>query len=369
MNSKEKSEHDASKVAKFLTTDPIEIDQKVNEPIRKLLREYSHIPQEKTVEHVLELVCIHDCYQKHLRTNCGKSGLHLLPRIYRGRSTLGAPTANLITHSAIVLSLSTRESMCSIEEVRERGHRRKHPHTPLDSLMAIQALTFRPLSSYACIGQLRFLNLSLRTHPAYPQILHYLTSIPNATLLDLGCCFAQDLRQLVHDGVASNRLYGIDVDRKFLDLGFDLFLDRSTLDSHFLAVDVLGPSAAQDLAEVNAKMDIVWVASFFHLFPRPRQLKAAKTVVGLLKPSPGSMLLGRQLGSVKPGEYDVMKDGRWQFRHDVQSWTEFWEEVGRETGTRWRVEASLDEVDFGYAQNKDWGDPDMRRLLFQIVRV
>ena len=258
--------------------------------------------------------------------------------------------------------------MLSTEEVRETGDRKKNPHTTLGSLLAIQALTLCPLSSYACIGQLRFLNLSLRTHPAYPQILHRLTSIPNTTFLDLGCCFAQDLRQLVHDGVASNRLYGIDIDHKFIDLGYDLFLDRSTLDTHFLAVDVLEPSAAQDLAEVNAKIDIIWAASFFHLFPRPRQLQAARMVVGMLKPSPGSMLLGRQLGSVKPGEYDVMKDGRWQFRHDVQSWTEFWEEVGRETGTRWRVEASLDEVDFGYAQNKDWGDPDMRRLLFQVVR-
>ncbi|KAF6228818.1 hypothetical protein HO173_011666 [Letharia columbiana] len=285
MNSKEKSDHDASGVAKFLTTDPAEVDKKINEPIKKLLQEYSHIPQETTVGHVLEL--------------------------------------------------------------RDRAF---------------------AIFPYACIGQLRFLNLSLRTHPAYPQILHRLTSTPNTTLLDLGCCFAQDLRQLVLDGVASDRLYGIDVDRKFIDLGYDLFLDRSTLDSHFLTVDALGPSAAQDLAGVNAKIDIVWAASFFHLFPRPRQLAVAKTVVALLKPVPGSMLLGRQLGSVKPGEYDVMKDGRWQFRHDVQSWTEFWEEMGRETDTRWRVEASLDEVDFGYAQNREWGDPDMRRLLFQVVR-
>lgn len=59
MNSKEKSDHDASKVAKFLTTDPAEVNKKVNEPIKKLLHEYSHIPQEKTVEHVLELVRIH----------------------------------------------------------------------------------------------------------------------------------------------------------------------------------------------------------------------------------------------------------------------------------------------------------------------
>ena len=58
MNSKEKSEHDASKVAKFLTKDPVEIEKKVNEPIRNVLQRYSHISEEKVVEHVLELVCI-----------------------------------------------------------------------------------------------------------------------------------------------------------------------------------------------------------------------------------------------------------------------------------------------------------------------
>ena len=50
MNSKEKSDPDASKVAKFLTTDPAEIDKKVTEPIRDLLSKYSHIPAEETVE-------------------------------------------------------------------------------------------------------------------------------------------------------------------------------------------------------------------------------------------------------------------------------------------------------------------------------
>ena len=239
---------------------------------------------------------------------------------------------------------------------------------PFTYLLAVQALILHSPISYACIGQLRFLNLSLRMHPAYSQILDRLTGVSNTTLLDLGCCFAQDLRQLVHDGVASDRLYGIDIDQKFLDLGYELFLDRSTLQSHFTAVDLLAPFGINDLANMNAKIDIIWAASFFHLFPRPRQLIAAKTVTTILKPSPGSMLVGRQLGSTKPGEYDVMKDGRWQFRHDVQSWTELWDEVGRETGTRWRVEATLDEVEFGYAQNKEWGDPDMRRLLFQIVR-
>ncbi|KAL6717776.1 hypothetical protein ACLMJK_003861 [Lecanora helva] len=270
MNSKEKSDHDASKVAKFLTTDPNEIEEKVNGPIRSLLQDYSHIPEDKAVEHVLAL--------------------------------------------------------------------------------------------------LRFLTLSLRTHPHYPQILQRFKSKPDTTLLDLGCCFAQELRQLALDGVPSNHLYGIDVDAKFFDLGYELFLDRTTLQSRFLAADVLDTSNSEDIDEVSGKIDIIWAASFFHLFPRPRQVIAVKATIRMLKPVPGSMVLGRQLGSVKPGEYDVMKDGRWQFRHDEQSWKELWEEVGKETGTKWKVQASLDEVDFGYAQNKSWGDPDMRRLLFQVIR-
>ena len=218
---------------------------------------------------------------------------------------------------------------------------------------------------YACIGQLRFLNLSLRAHPAYPQLLERLTQ-GSQTLLDLGCCFAQDLRQLVQDGVPSERLYGVDVDQKFLDLGYELFLDKSSLKSTFLAVDVLGPDGEKELESVKGRIDVVWTSSFLHLFNWDRQILAATRIVYLLKRQPGSLVLGRQLGSVKPGPYDVMKDGRWQYRHDVETFKRFWEEVGTKTGTKWRVEASLDEVDFGYAQNKDWGDPDMRRLLFAV---
>jgi hypothetical protein len=83
---------------------------------------------------------------------------------------------------------------------------------------------------------------------------------------------------------------------------------------------------------------------------------------------PGSLLIGRHLGSVAPGEYVVMKDGRWQFRHSPETGTDFWAEVGRETGTKWKVDATLDEVDLGYAENKDWGDPEMRRLVFRVQR-
>ena len=56
MNSKEKQDHDPAMVAKFYITDPQEIDKKVNEPIRHLLREYSGVPEDEVVGHVLRLV-------------------------------------------------------------------------------------------------------------------------------------------------------------------------------------------------------------------------------------------------------------------------------------------------------------------------
>ena len=56
MSSKEKFAHDASKVANFLTTDPIEFHAKVNQSTRDLLSKYSRGRAEEIVEHVVALV-------------------------------------------------------------------------------------------------------------------------------------------------------------------------------------------------------------------------------------------------------------------------------------------------------------------------
>ena len=72
MNSKEKIDHDASKSAKLLTKDPVEIEKKFDEPIKNLLRKYSHIPEERVVEHVLKLVNV-DGYREP-----AFNGLHIV---------------------------------------------------------------------------------------------------------------------------------------------------------------------------------------------------------------------------------------------------------------------------------------------------
>lgn len=48
---------------------------------------------------------------------------------------------------------------------------------------------------YPCIGMFRFLDLSIPSSPYYNEVIERLRA--GEIFLDLGCCFGQELRQLV----------------------------------------------------------------------------------------------------------------------------------------------------------------------------
>lgn len=162
------------------------------------------------------------------------------------------------------------------------------------------------------------------------------------TFLDLGTCFGQDIRRLVYDGVPSEKTYGSDLKLDFMQLGYEMFLDKETLKTTFVAGDVF--DAESDLKQLHGQIDILQASAFFHLFDREKQKKVAHRVVKLLKPREGSLLVGRQVGSVKPGEYSHRTNSEMMFRHDPSSWTQMWDEIGQETGSKWDVQAELHEV-------------------------
>lgn len=112
------------------------------------------------------------------------------------------------------------------------------------------------------IGQYRFLDLSISFHPSYSRILS-LPKVPQSqyTLLDLGYCFAQDIRKLVYDGVPSQDLYICGLEAGFLELGYDPSKDKETWKTHGFAADVFAQSSALD--EVDGRIDAIYAASFF----------------------------------------------------------------------------------------------------------
>ncbi|THX88731.1 hypothetical protein D6C98_02432 [Aureobasidium pullulans] len=219
---------------------------------------------------------------------------------------------------------------------------------------------------YPCIGQFRFLDMPLGGFHEYPEILQRLKS-GNEKYLDLGCCFGQDIRRLVNDGVPGSVLIGSDLHQGFLDLGYDLFKDKDKLNSKFIAADVFESQSA--LTPLAGKIDILHTSSFFHLFGYEGQKKIARRVVQLLKPQKDSLLVGRQVGNVRAHEEESSASGSGNmFLQNVESWKQMWEEIGEETGTQWEVNATLE--DWPLVGNKvSWHKEGTKRIFFSVRRL
>jgi hypothetical protein len=168
------------------------------------------------------------------------------------------------------------------------------------------------------------------------------------------------------DVAPTENLYGSDLRLDFISLGYDLFLDSDKFNAHFIAVDIFDDGS--DLVkQLSGKIDIIYTGAFFHLFDLEEQEKIAKRVVTLLKDKPNTLILGRQVGNVKPGNYQRrLRDGS-RYRHDENTWTKMWEKVGEETGTEWNVDASLTER--MQISELRFQDPGTRLLRFAVRRV
>jgi SAM-dependent methyltransferase len=220
----------------------------------------------------------------------------------------------------------------------------------------------------------RFLDLELMTMPIYQDVISRLKT-KNQTFLDLGCCFGQELRELVFDGAPAQNLFGTDLRQGLIDMGYELFRDKETLKSTFIAADVFDDES-ELVKQLSGKINIIYTGSFFHLFDYAQQKAVGKRVIQLLKPEKDSFVIGRQIGNVDSGDHttEVHKLKRTRFRHNAESWRNMWKELGEETGTTWDVNVELDErwMKEGSAsaltmfQRESGGS---RRLRFIVKRV
>ena len=237
------------------------------------------------------------------------------------------------------------------------GYSEIPPDEVIPHILRIRASALS-IYAYPCIGQFRFLQFSISLLPAYPRILERLKSAPSSpsdpvpSLLDIGCCLGQDLRKLVFDGVPGDRLVGIELEQPFIDLGFDLFRDKEKFQGAMIAANILDPSMEALFETMKGRFEVVHAASFFHLADWEKQVAAAVKIVAMMRENPGVMVVGRQIGNVKPGEYPA-RSGRPRYLHDAESWRRMWDEVGEKTNTKWETQVIVNLERFGEGEGSD----------------
>jgi SAM-dependent methyltransferase len=191
------------------------------------------------------------------------------------------------------------------------------------------------------------------------------------TLVDLGCGLGQDIRKLVLDGAPAENIYGSDIREGFIQQGYELFRDQTTLHTKFLIGDFFGSPA---LDEIDKKVDIIYGGSFFHLFDWGGQMKAFRRAVELLKPRKGSLIVGEQVGHTRPGEFPhVTEAGATMFYHDKSSFEKMWKQIGEETGTVWKVDVLLIDALRDAGEELDGTsslvNQEVRQLKFVVERL
>ncbi|KAH7906745.1 hypothetical protein BJ138DRAFT_1161921 [Hygrophoropsis aurantiaca] len=221
--------------------------------------------------------------------------------------------------------------------------------------------------------------LKMSRLPAYEQVLRLGRDDSTAILLDIGCCFGNDLREAVKDGFPVKNIIGSDLHPELWNLGHELF--KSTPESfpaHFVPGDAFDPSilsatpissepteaAVPDLATLKSlnplqgHISAIHASAFFHLFDEEKQLHMARALAGLLSPKSGSVIFGLHTGSDKKGKVSQTYMGTQlnMFCHDLKSWTALWDGQVFVKGTV-NVDARLMDV-AGY-----------RLLVWSVTRV
>ena len=221
------------------------------------------------------------------------------------------------------------------------------------------------IKPYPCIGQVSFLDFYLTNHPAYAEVLQRIKT--GHSFLDAGCCLGQSLRRLLFDGApSSNALYGLDIEPAFFDLGHDLFRDRDRMHATFITADLTDPFVTA-IEPFTSKIDIISAIGFFHLFNLEDQKTVAQHLASLTTPIAGSMIIGLHIGTIKAVERHAGFQDSDVFFHDLESFEQLWQDVGTATGTKWKVDARVEELP-DISKSRAWCKPDTTRFIFTVRR-
>ncbi|KAF8638313.1 hypothetical protein AX17_002333 [Amanita inopinata Kibby_2008] len=214
-------------------------------------------------------------------------------------------------------------------------------------ILAVQAKAYQ-VYRYPCIRRFSFIKLKIPRLPAYKHVLQLSRQRQDAILLDIGCCFGNDLRKIVVDGWPVENVLGSDLRSAFWDCGHALFKSTpETFPAAFVPGDAFDPSmiasrepfyqepqtprpdlkSLTSLTPLQGHVSAIHASSFFHLFDEEKQLYLARQLATLLSSAPGSVIFGGHGGKPAKGARSEVIAGASSamFCHSPESWRELWD--------------------------------------------
>ena len=159
----------------------------------------------------------------------------------------------------------------------------------------------------------------------------------------------------------------MDIEPRFLQLGYDLFLDSGNIFSKFLAADILGDDEPL-WPKLKGTQDLFHTTNFFHLWNLHTQYHVFKNVAELLRPMAESTIVGSSLGAVEARDAYFVNGHEPRYCHSPQSLRDVWEQLGAKMDMTFVVEIVLMDID----KDMRFGpflDPIFQALLFTITWV
>ena len=192
----------------------------------------------------------------------------------------------------------------------------------------------------------------------------------------------------MQDGAPISRLYGSDLLPGFEKVGHALFRDADRFGpEHFIHGDVFSNDPKDALFKTKGRWSVINMIMFLHIFPLADQERICMRLLHVyLRAQKGSVVMGMQTGTIKPGEM-VLKppmclpgEHKTVYRHSVETMKEMWESVAKEANVKIKVWAEYDEEEIKEKErqakenpeweknNKFFVGKDERRIFFFVKR-
>ena len=174
---------------------------------------------------------------------------------------------------------------------------------------------------YRCLSTLKFLLPRITSSPYYDEIKN---QSANKKILDIGCALGTDLRKMSLDGIPQNYLYGLDIEKGFVNLGYDLFNDKKTNKMTFIIGNILDKDFIQRM-NLPTNFDIVYSSSVIHLLDNEQVKQFLSNIYTILREN--GIFFGQTTGLPEPQEIQEAS-GRHYFLHSGDSLKEELKKIG-----------------------------------------